>query len=642
MPQLLLGLATDASSSSTLPAIAAVGAVIAALLVLYLCCLHRGSRRRAAEEHGSPCGGRVAELLTTSPPDPTAAKEPFGGAPSADPAIAKPTAVPGLQMSAAQKRGKALPMAMALPSFRKWSGGLTARGGLAARGGTSTGAEDAFKEKIASLESQLQLLTARLSHSDASPSSRASLSDAALSSGGPLSRTRDAGGGRALAAVPMLSLDSADNSAAASQVLSQAAAELSVSTHGAQLFRSSREVWDVLDAYQHAQAELARLTQAWRMEEEQTAGEVEDLACSVEALRCDISVEEARLATPLGAAPSREAFRASVRQAQKLAEQRTQRLVEVQRGWRSDFFEAEREVQGLREELEELDLAWAAEDTQLRERAEQAVAAGVHARVEQARQQWEEEVDAARQFLQRAKRAREEWHAEASSRAAQACRAQQANEKLQRKLVRLAKTDVSAFPQGTRSPSSDTPGPSTRTAAKRSHATTRLPHGRAAHIAEALGTRSLVSPGTEATSLVKPEHNEWEGLQEGADDAFIEAVEAYIDVCSSAQADKKQLQVWQQHAAVPFSEALMELVAMYRTAKPEPKPEPVGPADGEPATPCNGKLASDKGTDLQVGNAAAKPAGKKKPGGGAKKPRALSAATAAQKRDSIRTSAVFM
>jgi DNA repair exonuclease SbcCD ATPase subunit len=308
--------------------------------------------------------------------------------------------------------------------------------------------------------------------------------------------------------------------------------------------------------------------------------------------------------------------------------------VELEQGWRVGMSEAEREVQALREELAELELARAAEDTQLREWAEQMVIAGVHVRVEQVQQQWTEKVDAVRQDLERAKRARTEWQVEASSRATQAQLAHQANEKLHRRLATLARRDVTDALLGATGVSGGATGVPTKVVVNNL--------SRAAHIAEALRARSMVSPGINVSLLAKLEHDEWEGLQKGADDAFIEAVEAYIEVCSSEQADRKQLQAWQKHAAAPFSEALMELVAMYRTAKPEPKPEFEELTTADAVSPSGGALTPGKGTVPQVSSANSKPGGKKRPAGGAKKPRAAGSATAAQKRDSIRASAVYM
>eukprot|EP00966_Prymnesium_polylepis_P125497 2901470-Prymnesium_polylepis.1 len=90
--------------------------------------------------------------------------------------------------------------------------------------------------------------------------------------------------------------------------------------------------------------------------------------------------------------------------------------------------------------------------------------------------------------------------------------------------------------------------------------------GRAAHVAKALETRQMLLPGTTADQLPHSEHENWEGLQDGSDDDFLEAAEAYIEVCSEAHCDIKYMKAWQRHSTAAFAEALMELVATYRTA----------------------------------------------------------------------------
>ena len=445
--------------------------------------------------------------------------------------------------------------------------------------------------------------------------------------------------------------------------------EPSVTARGAQLFESSRDVWEVLDAYQHVQTELAHLRHSWHMKEEEAADQVEDRRVELEQLGCEVNVEKATKAVLAGRPAEKGAFDASVRGAKRQAEQRLGRLGMLERGWREDAGRAEREVEGLREELEDLELSLAVQQSRAHERVGQeleAVEVRVLAQAEQARKHWAELLHAARQNCERAKAARVEWQAERGARTERVDKTRLANQRLERRLRSLQKATLV---QGTPSRASTActraqaggaasggggvacvtgvavgavAGAAAGAAASAAAGAAAGALRRAMHIAEALGRRSMVSQGADAISLVTPEHNEWEGLQAGSDDAFIEAVEAYIEVSSSEQADRKQLQAWQKHAAAPFSEALMELVAMYRTAKPEPKPKLDELADGEAVNPSGGALTAGEGTVPQVSSTTTKPGGKKGPAGGAKKPRAAGSATAAQKRDSIRASAVFM
>ena len=88
---------------------------------------------------------------------------------------------------------------------------------------------------------------------------------------------------------------------------------------------------------------------------------------------------------------------------------------------------------------------------------------------------------------------------------------------------------------------------------------------RAKSIAEKLGSKSMLLPGVAPSALPPPDADIVEGLRAGDDTAFFEAADAYLEVCNDAHCDKSYMQTWQRHAAAPFAEALMDLVAIYRT-----------------------------------------------------------------------------
>ena len=46
----------------------------------------------------------------------------------------------------------------------------------------------------------------------------------------------------------------------------------------------------------------------------------------------------------------------------------------------------------------------------------------------------------------------------------------------------------------------------------------------------------MLLPGVGAPALVTPEHEEIEGLTDGLDDDFNEALTAYVEVCKETQA----------------------------------------------------------------------------------------------------------
>ena len=68
--------------------------------------------------------------------------------------------------------------------------------------------------------------------------------------------------------------------------------------------------------------------------------------------------------------------------------------------------------------------------------------------------------------------------------------------------------------------------------------------------------------------LLEDDDDRWEGLDKGPDAAYLEALEAYVEVCADARCDKRFTQTWQRHATAIFAEALMELVATYRSSRP--------------------------------------------------------------------------
>ena len=108
---------------------------------------------------------------------------------------------------------------------------------------------------------------------------------------------------------------------------------------------------------------------------------------------------------------------------------------------------------------------------------------------------------------------------------------------------------------------------------------------RANSIAEKLGSKSMLLPGVAPSALPPPDADIVEGLRAGDDTAFFEAADAYLEVCNDAHCDKSYMQTWQRHAAAPFAEALMDLVAIYRTTQPAAAPPALAlpPAGGAAA-----------------------------------------------------------
>ena len=60
--------------------------------------------------------------------------------------------------------------------------------------------------------------------------------------------------------------------------------------------------------------------------------------------------------------------------------------------------------------------------------------------------------------------------------------------------------------------------------------------GRAARICSVLESCGMLLPGVCALALVTPEHEEIEGLTDGLDVDFNEALSAYVEVCKETQA----------------------------------------------------------------------------------------------------------
>ena len=60
--------------------------------------------------------------------------------------------------------------------------------------------------------------------------------------------------------------------------------------------------------------------------------------------------------------------------------------------------------------------------------------------------------------------------------------------------------------------------------------------GRAARICSVLESCGMLLPGVGAPALVTPEHEEIEGLTDGLDVDFNEALSAYVEVCKETQA----------------------------------------------------------------------------------------------------------
>ena len=113
---------------------------------------------------------------------------------------------------------------------------------------------------------------------------------------------------------------------------------------------------------------------------------------------------------------------------------------------------------------------------------------------------------------------------------------------------------------------------------------------RANSIAEKLGSKSMLLPGVAPSALPPPDADIVEGLRAGDDTAFFEAADAYLEVCNDAHCDKSYMQTWQRHAAAPFAEALMDLVAIYRTTQPAAAPPALAlpPAPAPPGAPSPG------------------------------------------------------
>ena len=103
--------------------------------------------------------------------------------------------------------------------------------------------------------------------------------------------------------------------------------------------------------------------------------------------------------------------------------------------------------------------------------------------------------------------------------------------------------------------------------------------GRAARIAATLEARGMLLLGTTAVSLPTALHEASDGLTAGDDEHFSEALDAYIQVCSSEQCDKSVTMRWQRHSRAPFAEALMDLVAVYRTMQTHAESGESSPAE---------------------------------------------------------------
>ena len=107
-------------------------------------------------------------------------------------------------------------------------------------------------------------------------------------------------------------------------------------------------------------------------------------------------------------------------------------------------------------------------------------------------------------------------------------------------------------------------------------------------VAVLLEEKGLLLPGVEADLLVQDaslaeDDERWEGLDEGANADFAEALEAYVAVCADARCDKRFTQAWQRHANASFAEALMELVATYRSCRPSSASPAASPKLRSPA-----------------------------------------------------------
>ena len=98
--------------------------------------------------------------------------------------------------------------------------------------------------------------------------------------------------------------------------------------------------------------------------------------------------------------------------------------------------------------------------------------------------------------------------------------------------------------------------------------------------ADLLASKGLLLPGVAPHDLVADavlgaDLDRWEGLDEGTLTDYEEALQAYIAVCADARCHKRFTQAWQRHASAPFAEALMELVATYRSYRPTASPDKV-------------------------------------------------------------------
>ena len=95
---------------------------------------------------------------------------------------------------------------------------------------------------------------------------------------------------------------------------------------------------------------------------------------------------------------------------------------------------------------------------------------------------------------------------------------------------------------------------------------------RSAATAQMLEARGLLNAGMTAASitsdanLLDEDIDRWDGLDSGEETAYMEALEAYVEVCANARCEKRFTHAWQRHEMAPFAEALMELVATYRAA----------------------------------------------------------------------------
>ena len=122
---------------------------------------------------------------------------------------------------------------------------------------------------------------------------------------------------------------------------------------------------------------------------------------------------------------------------------------------------------------------------------------------------------------------------------------------------------------------------------------------RAARIAAQLEQRGMLLPGVTAHHLGCDVYEDTPGLQDGPDVDFDAALEAYVKVCGGrvrplrspraddappvrsphppqvcheSNVDKSATQAWQRYCKAPFAEALMDLVAVFRTSLVRPAP----------------------------------------------------------------------